>query len=103
MIMFQKYYENIRSEHESQNDNSEHTFRTHFQNFLADFERQFSKRNLLVKHEPLRVGNYGRPDFKITTSYHLTIGLIETKKTEMSLNLFSNPTRLINIQNFLKT
>lgn len=78
--MFQNYYENIKLEYENVNENSEHTFRTYFQNFLIDFEKQFSKRDLLIKHEPLNVGNYGRPDFKITTNYLLTIGLIETKK-----------------------
>ncbi|MDT3739581.1 MAG: type ISP restriction/modification enzyme [Candidatus Kapabacteria bacterium] len=78
--MFQKYYDSIKAEYESQNENSEHTFRTHFQNFLREFEQQYSHRNLLIKHEPLNVGNYGRPDFKVTTDYHLTIGLIETKK-----------------------
>jgi hypothetical protein len=78
--MFQKYYENIKAEFASQNENSEHTFRTYLQNFLIEFESEYSRRNLLIKHEPLNVGNYGRPDFKITTNYHLTIGLIETKK-----------------------
>jgi hypothetical protein len=78
--MFQKYYENIKAEFASQNENSEHTFRTYLQNFLIEFEKEYSRRNLLIKHEPLNVGNYGRPDFKITTNYHLTIGLIETKK-----------------------
>ena len=78
--MFQNYYVSIKAEYESRNENSEHTFRTHFQNFLREFEQQYSSRNLLIKHEPLNVGSYGRPDFKITTDYHLTIGLIETKK-----------------------
>ena len=78
--MFQNYYDNIKAEYISQNENSEHTFRTYLQNFLIEFEKEYSCRNMLIKHEPLKVGNYGRPDFKITTNYHLTIGLIETKK-----------------------
>jgi len=78
--MFQKYYENIKAEFASQDGNSEHTFRSYLQNFLIEFEKEYSRRNMLIKHEPLKVGNYGRPDFKITTHYHLTIGLIETKK-----------------------
>ncbi|MCX6154765.1 MAG: N-6 DNA methylase [Candidatus Kapabacteria bacterium] len=78
--MFQSYFKAIQEKYLSDNESSEHTFRTALENLLKEFESQNSKRNLNIKHEPLKQNDSGRPDFKVSTSQNLTIGLIETKK-----------------------
>lgn len=78
--MFQTYFKNIQKDYLVDSESSELTFRTHLQNLLSSFEKEYIKRNLTIKHEPTKQEDKGRPDFKITTKEQLTTGLIETKR-----------------------
>jgi len=89
--MFQEYFENIQRDYLSDSDSSEHSYRTYLQNLLNRFVLEKTNRELIIKHEPTAHSTKSRPDFKVTTSFQLTIGLIETKKigTELSKLLSS--------------
>lgn len=78
--MFQTYFKSLQGLFISDNENSEMTFRSPLEILLKSFEKEVTKRNLIIKHEPTKQGDKGRPDFKVTTKEQLTIGLIETKK-----------------------
>lgn len=77
--MFQNYLDAIREQYLSDGESSEHTFRTALQTLLQTFADVNASRKLIIKHEPIKLGRHGRPDFKISTDYQLTIGLVETK------------------------
>ena len=93
--MFQLYFKSIQEKFLSDKESSEHTYRTFLENLLNNFERDISKRNLIIKHEPARQADKGRPDFKVTTREQLTIGLIETKKIGEDLKKIINSKQLI--------
>ncbi len=78
--MFQTYLKSIQNDYLADSESSELTFRTYFQDLLISFENEYIKRKLVIKHEPTKQDDKGRPDFKVTTKEQLTIGLIETKK-----------------------
>lgn len=78
--MFHNYFNKIQSLTNYRDDSSEHTFRAALENMLNSFIAENINRRLIVKHEPLKQGGLGRPDYKVITDEFLTIGLIETKK-----------------------
>jgi predicted helicase len=94
--MFQNYFNEIQKQYLADSESSEHTFRTPLQNFLKSFEDTYIKRKLLIKHEPTKQEDKGRPDFKVTTKEQLTIGLIETKKINEDLSKNLNSKQLQN-------
>jgi len=94
--MFQTYFNTIQSLFLADQESTEHTFRTALENLLNDFKKERISRDLLVKHEPKSQQDKGRPDFKVTTKEHLTIGLIETKKIGEDLRQILNTKQLEN-------
>ena len=94
--MFQEYFNSLQKDFLADAESSEHSFRTYFQNLLHRFEETNIKRKLNIKHEPTNQQGKGRPDFKVTTSKQLTIGLIETKKIGENLSKTLNSNQLSN-------
>jgi len=92
--MFQTYFKTIQEQYLAGNESSELTYRTAFETFLRSFETEFTKRNLIIKHEPRTLEGVGRPDFKVMTQEQLTIGLIETKKIGENLEQHLNSEQL---------
>lgn len=80
MNIFDTYFKAVQEMYLADNESSEHTYRTAFQNLLSSFVAENIGRRLIIKHEPTKQADKGRPDFKVTTAEQLTIGLIETKK-----------------------
>jgi hypothetical protein len=94
--MFQSYFKTVQQLYLSDNESSEHTYRTALENLLQAFEKEYIKRNLNVKQEPKKQEDKGRPDFKVTTQEQLTIGFVETKKIGEDLKKILNSKQLEN-------
>ncbi len=94
--MFQTYFKTFQSLYLADGESSELTYRTPLETLLNSFVGANINRNLVVKHEPTKQEDKGRPDFKITTKEQLTIGLIETKKPGEDLKKHLNTKQLNN-------
>ncbi len=94
LSMFQEYFNTIKELYASGEESSEHTYRSALETLLNAFIEKYTGRKLTVRHEPVRQGNAGRPDFKISTPEQLTIGLLETKKIGEDLKKHLNSDQL---------
>jgi hypothetical protein len=92
--MFQSYFKTIQNLYLSDNESSEHTYRASLELLMNDFKDKNIKRKLLIKHEPTKQDDKGRPDYKVTTTEQLTIGFVETKKIGEDLNKTINSDQL---------
>lgn len=93
--MFQEYFNTIQELYLSDTESTEHTYRTALENLLNSFLKENISKKLIIKHEPKKQGDLGRPDFKVSTPEQLTIGLIETKKTGDNLKETLNSEQLL--------